>query len=110
MSCKKYCSPLTVTLTKNLKLKSVYSIHGATGLDISGCEFADLINFETILLAPPHPDHEHIGIVKNSNFLNIARHTVNDEDLGVLLLYVHANRLLIIIDDERELILEVLDH
>ena len=105
---KKYCSPLTVKLNKNLELKTVYSIHDSTGINISGVEFADLVDFETILTAPQHPDYGQLGVVKNSKFLDITREVTGDEDLGVLLLYV-SNKLILFVDDDRELLVEFVD-
>jgi hypothetical protein len=106
MNNSAYCSPLTVKLTKELRLDSVYSINDSTGLDISGCEYADLVKLEMILSAPTHPEYEQISLIKNSEFLDIVRKITKDSNLSVLLLYICTNSLLIIIDD-RELLLSI---
>ena len=107
MSQTNYCTPLTVKLTEQLQLRSVYSIGDSTGLDITGCEYADLINFDTILSAKSHQEYSQISIVKNSTFLNIARQMSKDDLLGVLLLYIQSNRVILFIDDERELLIDI---
>lgn len=102
----KYCAPITITLSTNHRLVSVYSVDDAIGVDISGCEYADLVTFRTIIDSTP-TDVENVSFVKDSALMNKARTIVGDECLGVLLLYMYANTVLLIIDDEREMILNV---
>ena len=107
MSSKKYCTPLTIRLSDKFDLEYVESIDDATGLDITGCEYADLISISAILDAKPYPEIGGISIIKNSSFLDIAREMTNDEHLGILLLYIHTTSVVLIVDDEREIIINV---
>lgn len=102
----RYSTPITITLTKHYQLESVYSIDEGTGLDITGCEYADLITLESIIQSIPYPDDPDIRIIKNSVYLNITREMADDPSIGVLMLYIHSGMVVIIVDSDRELIIK----
>jgi hypothetical protein len=97
------CTPLTVTLSHDNKLESVYSIDEDTGLNITGAEYADLISFTAILSASPIQELETVDILKHTPFLDKVRK--DHPSVGVLLLYLFNNRVLLIVDNEREVII-----
>lgn len=87
--------------TPQLQLKS---IDEPTCVDITPCQYADLVSFSTILDALDVEDD--IKLVCSSSILHQVRSQHQDDSIGVLSLTLFENTLLLVVDDERDVNIE----
>ena len=89
-----------IEISPDLRFIDVFSDEKAQALNITGCEYADLISFESIINSTSI--NNKIGLIRNSQYIDIANRLCGSNDVGLLYMYLdNANKVLLIIDDAR---------
>lgn len=97
----KYMIPYRVNSRMyNKRCLQVESLDDSIALDVTGSKYADIIKFDYIVQA--ECPYEGILIAQNTYALERVRKLENEDSIGILYLYIHANTLVIIIDKDRE--------
>lgn len=74
-------------------------------LDVTGCDFADMIKFDDILAAQEITSH--FSILQSTLVLNRVREYTKNDNIGILEMILFGNKHLLIIDEKRELHIKV---
>lgn len=83
------------------------SIDEPTSLDVSSSHYADLISFDNLIDAPEVD--ERVKLLSSTSLLDKVRSQTESESIGVLLLHLYEDTVFLVVDDEREVNVEVVN-
>ena len=92
--------PLDISILKNGEI-STYSIDEPECVDISGCDYADMILLDEIISSDKF--NENTNILQNSEVMDRIREYTKNDKIGVLTMLLFARNILIITDKNRDL-------